>query len=184
MNLTDFIIVIPNLIDDKLCKTIINEFSEDEYQDAIIESDSVEKNIRNCQTISLSTNETINVNKSSRDLIDAELFKVMNSAILQYSKIHKELNISQDTGYELLRYKKNNFYKEHIDSFTSRPRAVTCSLVLNNKFKGGEFSFFNNKISYKLNSGDAILFPSNFMYPHSVQPIKSGIRYAIVTWFL
>ena len=34
-----------------------------------------------------------------------------------------------------------------------------------------------------LNTGDLIIFPSNFMYPHSVEPIISGTRYSIVCWF-
>ena len=34
-----------------------------------------------------------------------------------------------------------------------------------------------------LNKGDVIIFPSNFMYPHTVKPITSGKRYVVVTWF-
>ena len=35
----------------------------------------------------------------------------------------------------------------------------------------------------ELKTGDLVMFPSNFMYPHSVQPILSGTRYSIVCWF-
>ena len=32
-------------------------------------------------------------------------------------------------------------------------------------------------------TGDVIIFPSNFLYPHSVAPIMMGTRYAIVNWY-
>jgi hypothetical protein len=28
------------------------------------------------------------------------------------------------------------------------------------------------------------MFPSNFLYPHSVLPVTEGTRYSIVTWFI
>ena len=34
-----------------------------------------------------------------------------------------------------------------------------------------------------LNVGDLIMFPSNFLYPHQVSPIKKGIRYSVVAWY-
>ena len=29
-----------------------------------------------------------------------------------------------------------------------------------------------------------IVWPSNFLFPHSVQPVSSGERYSIVSWAL
>jgi predicted 2-oxoglutarate/Fe(II)-dependent dioxygenase YbiX len=84
----------------------------------------------------------------------------------------------------LLRYSEGCFYKQHTDSFKEAPRSVSCSFVLNNDFDGGEFAFFNRKLKYKLEKGDALMFPSNFMYPHEVMPITKGTRYSIVTWFI
>ena len=34
----------------------------------------------------------------------------------------------------------------------------------------------------KLNTGSIVFFPSNFMYPHSIEPITKGTRYSIVAW--
>jgi predicted 2-oxoglutarate/Fe(II)-dependent dioxygenase YbiX len=183
-NLKDFIIVIPNSISSKLCDTIVNEYSEDEYKDALIVNGSPNKNARNCQTIMLSENNTINKNNEIRKFIDDELFISFGSAIKKYTDIYPCAKIQQDTGYELLKYSIGGFYIEHTDSFKERPRDITCSLILNDNFKGGQFSFFNKKLIYNLNKGDAILFPSNFMFPHAVLPVTNGIRYAIVTWFL
>ena len=38
--------------------------------------------------------------------------------------------------------------------------------------------------AYKLEKGDALMFPSNFMYPHEVMPVTKGTRYSIITWFV
>jgi predicted 2-oxoglutarate/Fe(II)-dependent dioxygenase YbiX len=183
LKLTDYMVVIPNSISSELCDAIVNEYSDDEYDDAVVASNNVEKDVRNCQTIFISSAKHNGKNREVRGTIDTELFNVFNIAIIEYAKLHRNVHIESDTGYELLRYPMGGFYIEHVDSFKERPRDITCSVVLNDDFDGGEFSFFNNQFSYKLNKGDAILFPSNFMYPHAVQPVTKGIRYAVVTWF-
>ncbi len=33
-----------------------------------------------------------------------------------------------------------------------------------------------------LKTGDMIIFPSNFLYPHQVMPVTKGERYSIVSW--
>ena len=42
--------------------------------------------------------------------------------------------------------------------------------VLNDDYEGGEFVLIDEKID--LSKGDIIIFPSNFMYPHKVEPVK------------
>ena len=32
--------------------------------------------------------------------------------------------------------------------------------------------------------GHVVIWPSNFMYPHAVEPVKKGIRYSVVSWAL
>jgi predicted 2-oxoglutarate/Fe(II)-dependent dioxygenase YbiX len=33
-----------------------------------------------------------------------------------------------------------------------------------------------------LEQGDLLIFPSNFLYPHKVQPVKKGIRYSYISF--
>jgi len=84
----------------------------------------------------------------------------------------------------LLRYQEGEFYTEHTDHFLQNPRIVSCSFALNDDFEGGEFGFFDRKIIYKLSKGSALMFPSNFLYPHEIMPITKKIRYSIITWFI
>jgi predicted 2-oxoglutarate/Fe(II)-dependent dioxygenase YbiX len=53
--------------------------------------------------------------------------------------------------------------------------------VLNENFEGGEWVMFENK-KIELKTGDILMFPSNFLYPHGVLPITKGTRYSFVSW--
>ena len=39
-------------------------------------------------------------------------------------------------------------------------------------------------LRYETKKGSAIIFPSNFMFPHEVNRIEKGTRYSIVTWLM
>ena len=110
--------------------------------------------------------------------------EIINPADIDISEKHlkdKRLYIIDNDG--ILKYKPNGFYTEHIDTSPMSPRVLSLSLVLNDGFTGGEFSFFGGKYKVSLKKGSAIMFPSNFMYPHAVLPIQKGVRYSIVTWY-
>ena len=59
---------------------------------------------------------------------------------------------------------------------------ATVLLFLNDDFKGGEFIV--SELQLNIKKGDAIIFPSNFMFPHEVKEVKSGTRWSIVTWLM
>ena len=184
--LKDYILVLEDIIPEKLCNDILNEYenSKEWLDTAVGGKGDINKEIRNCTTIGISLNEVIEKNKNIRKKIDDDVFICAKKAIKKYNKKFNKANISKDTGYDLLKYEKGGFYIQHVDSFSGRLRTISCSFILNNNFEGGEFSFFNNKIIYSLKKGSAIMFPSNFLYPHSVLPVVDGTRYSIITWFI
>jgi predicted 2-oxoglutarate/Fe(II)-dependent dioxygenase YbiX len=92
--------------------------------------------------------------------------------------------IRHDTGYEILRYGVGTECREHVDSYTDRPRTLSCSIALNEEFEGGQFTFFDGRLRYTVPAGSAIVFPSNFMYTHAVAPITQGTRYSVITWLV
>ena len=53
---------------------------------------------------------------------------------------------------------------------------------LNDNYKGGEIVIADTLYKPKRNS--AIIFPSNFMYPHYVNKVEEGTRYSIITWLM
>ena len=54
--------------------------------------------------------------------------------------------------------------------------------MLNDDYEGGNFLIAENE--YKTTKGSAIVFPSNFMFPHAVKKVEKGTRYSIVTWLM
>ena len=72
---------------------------------------------------------------------------------------------------------------DHISSLFDGKGIPMLSIVgqLNEDFEGGEFVMFGDK-TIEFETGDLIVFPSNFMYPHRVDPVKKGARYSYVSW--
>lgn len=183
--LEDYIYVVKNALSLSLCDEILNEFkNSNEWQDTVIGQGRIEKSVRNCEIIVISFPQIIQKNNEIRHKIDNAIFDGASKCIQEYNKKFPHCKIEEDSGYELLKYPEGCFYIEHTDSFKERPRAVSCSFALNDDFEGGEFSFFGRELKCKLEKGDALMFPSNFMYPHEIMPVTKGTRYSVITWFI
>lgn len=95
---------------------------------------------------------------------------------LRVSKTHKDV-------YEFLKYTEGGHFHQHVDySSLNTTRAVSISILLNDGFEGGDVAFFDGKHTVRLRKHQALLFPSNFMFPHCVQPVTQGERYVILGW--
>jgi len=183
--LEDYIYIVKNALSLNLCNEILNEFeNSDQWIDTLLGKGSINKNIRNCQIIGISFSDIIGKNKDIRHKLDNAIFDSVASCLQKYTTKFSHCKIEEDSGYELLKYPEGGFYIQHTDSFKAIPRAVACSFILNNDFEGGEFAFFDRELKYKLEKGDALMFPSNFMYPHEVMPVTKGTRYSLVTWLV
>ena len=88
---------------------------------------------------------------------------------------------------DLLKYKVGGKYEKHIDHSLHTPRTLSCIINLNEDYEGGDLVFYtpNQKDileRIKCTAGTIVFFPSNFLYPHRIEPITKGTRYSIVTW--
>ena len=108
--------------------------------------------------------------------------------IKRYSKDHKDFSCIRHTDFRLNKYSKGGFMSRHFDNIHHShgqqygyPQ-VSALLFLNDGYEGGEFIVAKEK--YKTKRGSAIIFPSNFMFPHEVKIITKGIRWSIVTWLM
>ena len=181
--ISDYIMVIKGLVPEDLCDDILKEFPEDSvyWQPSFIGAGDIREDVRNCNMIGLSRLPHQNMVYEN---LDSRMFECAAEAIKQYRERWPGVETEIDTGYDLLRYRTGEFYTQHTDSFKEQQRSVTCSFHLNDDYEGGEFAFFNREKVYKFEKGDAILFPSNFMFPHEILPVTSGTRYSIITWYV
>jgi predicted 2-oxoglutarate/Fe(II)-dependent dioxygenase YbiX len=96
---------------------------------------------------------------------------------------------------QLLKYNVGGHYAPHIDGRSiwvapngdkiwrrSTCRDLSIVLFLNDEFEGGEFVFPDLHIQVKPKPGLLVCFPSDQNYLHSVNSVRSGERYSIVSW--
>lgn len=184
--LEQYIHVFDNILSEELCDMIFEEYANsDEWVDTLVGPErNLNKNVRNCRQLLLSDSEVIEINPDKRLKIDEMIHESVNKVIREYTKVHEDFSIDIDTGYTLLKYEEGEFYIEHTDSFKQQQRSLSCSIQLNEDYMGGEFAFFGREMMIRSKKGSAIVFPSNFMYPHEVMPVTQGTRYSIITWLV
>lgn len=93
---------------------------------------------------------------------------------------------SKESYFQFLYYdsKMKGHYEYHTDHFKERPRVLTILVGLNSteEYDGGELFIHNQEKGIKLDKGDVVAFPSNFMYPHKVSPVIKGERKVLIIW--
>ena len=183
-DLRDYIVVFENIVSNELCDEILEEYNNDKNWMNTITGVGLSRDVRRCDAINMSEKFIIAQNQEKRKNIDKKLFVCAGEAIKKYNERFKHSKIQGDSGYTLLRYQEGEFYSQHTDHFLQAPRIVSCSFTLNDNFEGGEFGFFNRELVHKPPKGSALMFPSNFLYPHEVMPVTRRVRYSIITWFI
>ena len=183
--LEDFIHVFDDVMPEHLCDSILKEYKDsNQWQDTVLSSGEIDKSYRNSCQISMSSDFIINENYELRKSLDESIFVSVSNIKNRYSDIHPSFYTEIDTGYQLIRYKEGEFFREHTDSYGGEHRTLSCSIQLNEDYDGGEFAFFDREIMIRSKKGSAIVFPSNFMYLHEVMPVIRGTRYTIMTWMV
>lgn len=163
----------PNFLND-----LLQEFGS-HFTHAIVQREKdcgINLKVRNC-FFSQVTNHT-----EKQRMLDNIIYEQIWSILEQYVTHYKNFHINNDTGYSLLKYETGGFYTQHVDIDRQNTRVLSISIQLNDDFEGGEFSFFNDSYKVRLKKNQAICFPSNFLFPHAINKVTKGIRYAIITW--
>ena len=73
-------------------------------------------------------------------------------------------------------------FGEPTDQLATR-NTLTALIYFNNGFSGGAHYFNYLDIRYTPNPGDILMFPSNFMAAHEIEPITAGNRYTYLGWY-
>jgi len=84
--------------------------------------------------------------------------------------------------YGILKYGQGQFFVNHIDDHPDYHRRVSTLYYLNDNYTGGEINFPRFNITFKPKANQMILFPSTYVYNHSVSPVVEGDRYVVVSW--
>ena len=123
-----------------------------------------------------------------KDLNDA-VTKVAKKYTVKMKSFHdRDFVVQKTTDFRLNKYDVGGFMSRHCDNIhhshgqTFGYPQASVLLFLNDNFKGGEFLVSEEQP--KIKTGEALIFPSNFMFPHEVKEITQGTRWSIVSWLI
>lgn len=85
-------------------------------------------------------------------------------------------------SYGILKYGEGQQFTNHIDDHPTYHRRISTVYYLNENYTGGEINFPRFGVTLKPKANQMIVFPSTYVYNHSVSPVTSGERYAVVSW--
>lgn len=184
-SLQDYVKVYRNFVDKDFCQNIVDVVSQSEWTQHQFYNPT--KNIVHSYDDDLFTYSD---NSDNSQKLNELIWHCISRYILEDFKDFKGW-FSGWTGHSLVRYNKYtpntcmHLHCDHIHSlFDGAIKGVPILSVLgslNNDYEGGELIMFGDK-KIELNAGDIMVFPSNFMYPHEVKKVTSGIRYSYVSW--
>jgi predicted 2-oxoglutarate/Fe(II)-dependent dioxygenase YbiX len=144
----------------------------------------VDTKIRNTKTIDFHNSDMSSLTKIHL----YNLFtRLSEKVISKYSE-----DVGLDTEYtkiiqvSILKYDSGGFYNYHSDHHFRAPRTLSLIYILNDDYEGGNLCFKLEGSEYCIEnkSNRVIIWPSNFLYPHTVKPVTKGLRYSIVSWAL
>ena len=173
-----------NILDVELCKNIINykfDYTKSTY----------------------STHKGLSPNEKRVEMDemwirkDNVFYKELNNAVANVAKKYavkmksfnqRDFVVNKTTDFRLNKYDTGGYMSKHCDNIHHShgqkygyPQASVL-LFLNDDYKGGEFILADEWIP-TIKTGEAIIFPSNFMFPHEVKKIKQG-SWSIVSWLM
>ena len=179
MDHTDFIVELKNIISPEFIDKIIPLINKKSKKKLSVKS-GVCTDIRNVNGYHLNFNTPTNL--FYWNYIKTEIERLY----FHYKSKFPKMNSSIVNQIDLLKYYPGGKYEIHTDHYSNSLRYLSVIMNLNDEYKGGDLIFTDQKDQeikrIKLCKGSIVFFPSNFMYPHSIQPITKGTRYSIVSW--
>ena len=190
-NLKDFIYYKRNFLSKTYCKEVVSKIEKGTWQthhwynqrtDSFFDFDYGPKALKNSQGY---VDLPLDIEKTITSITDN-----LHSIIFEYIE---NLDFEWFTGWEgyteikIFQYSEKQEMQMHCDHirdiFEGERKGIPIFSIiglLNEDYEGGELIMLDEKI--KLNAGDLVIFPSNFLYPHKISPVTKGVRYSYVSW--
>lgn len=187
--LKDLIHIERAIVPANICQGVIEQIEQNQWSKHLWQSYETSNVVR-----------TRDDNSEELDVqfITPELQDVMAPYLIRANELyHEHFAFKSHAQYLLVKeisYLRFNRYShkesmlhhfDHIhDLFDGSKRGIpVLSFVvnLNEGYEGGDLYFWEDHV-VPLKTGDIVIFPSLFLFPHGVTPIKNGVRYSAVSW--
>jgi len=186
-NLSDYVVLNKGVIPDELCELTIKELEASNG----LKQHFFTKYVNN-QLVQYSRSGDPEVFLDKLPTSSDFLTNITWEALRKY--VQDDLNFDWFTswqgftGYKYIKYTEDTEMHKHSDHIHSifegtRRGIPILSIValLNDDFLGGDFVMFDDQ-KIDLEKGDILIFPSLFLYPHTVQKVTEGVRYSAASW--
>jgi predicted 2-oxoglutarate/Fe(II)-dependent dioxygenase YbiX len=180
MNVDSYIKYYKNIVAENLCNSLINynfPYEASKYQTH--DSGAIVKEERVKMLDSWIKKESV---------FYTAVKSCFEEVIVKYKTDFPLFTVARTTDFRINKYDKGGFMSRHVDNIHHShgqqygyPQ-VSALLYLNDDYVGGEFYVADKK--FLPIKGSAIIFPSNFMFPHEAKPVTKGTRWSIVTWLM
>lgn len=187
-NLSDYVKHYKSFLKNDLCKKTINELNKLEkslWKEHHFYDSLKKEYIKRSEDQELSILFSKNI--STKEIIMKEIWNVIYDYVinLKFSWFNSWQGYSEIRFNKYIKNKKMAEHCDHLhDLFDGEIKGIPILSVLgilNDNYEGGEFIMFENE-KIKLSKGDLLIFPSVFLYPHRVEPVKKGTRYSFISW--
>lgn len=137
--------------------------------------------VRNCVDFKYKAHHIPSNTADGQELID--IHKTVDDRLTiclrDYESLwHLKMNYIE--AFNFVKYLPNKFFKVHVDHGPYYSCTISAVLYLNDNYEGGEIKFTRHGLQFKPEAGDLVMFPSNFVYEHSSEPITEGTKYCVV----
>lgn len=182
VGLAEFVLRIPGAVSTELSARILEAFDHDDlYAPSGIATRKLAPNVRRSEQLDIPRTALRSGTASARGA-SRRLANAMHEWMARYCEhTGHAVELTRFSAPNLVRYRPGAFYDRHIDVVAGAERTVSAIALLHSSFTGGELRFFDER-PCRIDGGDVVLFPSTFLFPHSVTPVRSGVRYTLVSW--
>ena len=136
---------------------------------------------RNCEDIKVA--EIENPRNETEKLVNAlwkDLRHHQGIAVDDYCKKYS-LFMNYWEVMNCIRYGEGQHFQEHADHGFSYSATVSLVAYANDDYEGGNLVFPKLGLDIKPKAGDLYIFPSTYLFSHRAMPVKSGMKFSIVT---
>ncbi len=148
--------------------------------------DGIYKNIRDTEEIEIpyisSPGDVGAENLSSFELDISTIFLHSFNGPENHYRKEFDLSFNNHEQYRILKYGPGQKFTDHVDNTGKINRRISTVYYLNDGYTGGEIIFPRFNLTYKPNENEMLIFPSFYVYNHSVSRVTSGVRYSVVSW--
>ena len=178
---------IPFEVSEKAIKTLednLTNGSTYKWSEAqVTTSNKPIKSARDCIDFKFKPENLGTRNSNNAELLDMHqsIYDVLKKCVDDYCQ-YWGINVVYYEAFNFVKYSSpGQHFRVHADHGPHYNCTVSAVIYLNDNYEGGEIAFPRlDKLVYKPKRGDVVIFPSNYIYEHSSEPMIFGDKYSVV----